>query len=275
MRKWIKWIFLSAFLLAAIPVSTAASERGRVDLKAADNDVEVTVRIPEGKTETITSMRLQLFVSIQSGKMTAPVFQFEETINSAVKDAEIRAEGTSGYFVDLILSGKQDQRIFDGSGSVRLGTLSFQPTSRTYEAKVELSDEIRADGVPAIQYAEGSGRHEMTLPLEAADPVVIKGSAPPAQVKSLTVKGKKTGNVTLTWKKVSGAKGYEIYRSRKKNGDYTLLKRIKKGKTKKWSANIQETGTTYYYKVRAYVTNADGKRVYGKFSKVKSLQIKN
>lgn len=266
MRKWIKYLFLTAFLIAAMPVSTAASEKSRVELKAADHDVEVIVSLPEGKTQTITSMRLQLFVSIQSGKMTAPVFQFEETVNSAVKDAAIRAEGENGYFVDLILSGKQDQSIFAESSSVRLGTLSLQPTSRAYEVKVEI-------GKPVIQYVNGNGRNEMTLPLELTDPFIINQDSFPAQVKSLTVKGKSNGNVTLTWKKTSGAKGYEIYRSKKKNSNYILIKRIKKGSAKKWSADIQEAGTTYYYKVRAYTVNADGKRVYGKFSKVKSLQI--
>jgi hypothetical protein len=74
----------------------------------------------------------------------------------------------------------------------------------------------------------------------------------------------------VTWKKVSGATGYEVqYASNKKmknavtktsTGTSMKLKKLKSGKT-------------YYVKVRAYTTTSSGK-VYGQYSKVKKIRIK-
>ena len=107
----------------------------------------------------------------------------------------------------------------------------------------------------------------------STDSAEVQITVSPAKVKSVTAKFKNSSKVTITWKKVSKAKGYQIYRSKKKNGKYKLVKTIKKGSTKKYNVSHKE-GKTYYYKVRAFVTNANGKRVYGTFSTAKSPKKK-
>lgn len=93
----------------------------------------------------------------------------------------------------------------------------------------------------------------------------------PSKVKELAVKSK-TGGVTLTWKQTQGVEGYQIYQCATKNGKYTRIKTIKKGTKLKYVNPGQKKGTMYY-KVRAYVTGADGKRVYGTFSTVKKMKL--
>ena len=80
----------------------------------------------------------------------------------------------------------------------------------------------------------------------------------------LTATVKSGGNV-LSWKKVSGATGYEIYYCYEKNGNYKKLKTTDK-------LSFTHTGVsknkTCYYKVRAYKT-VNGKALYSSFSTVK------
>lgn len=83
--------------------------------------------------------------------------------------------------------------------------------------------------------------------------------------------GKK--QATLKWKKVSGAKGYVVYRATSKSGKYTAVSTIKKGSTVSYVNKKLRSKKTYYYKVRAYRTE-NGKRVYSRYSKVKRAKIK-
>lgn len=57
-------------------------------------------------------------------------------------------------------------------------------------------------------------------------------------------------SATLTWKKVSGADGYEVqqYKSKK----WTTIKKIESGSTVSYKVSKLTTGTTYKYRVRAY-----------------------
>lgn len=74
------------------------------------------------------------------------------------------------------------------------------------------------------------------------------------------------------WIKKMSVDGYEIVYA--KNKKFTKSK--KQIRTKKTIITIKKLKPkkTYYVKVRAYHVNEDGKRVYGKFSKVKRIQVK-
>ncbi len=388
MKNWIKCMLLTMFLIVAAPLDAAAASDSQM-LTVDKNDVILTVNLPEGKTDKITSLRIKLHVSVLSGTMEQPSFQFEESLNSRIKDSQIRQLEDGSYLVDLILSGKEDQDIFSGNESVKTGKLSLHPSSQEYQAKVEFASGTECSNEPVIRHVDASGLNEMSLLLDSPQSVFVKNETaePPAEqppagdpsdqtpveeafgkkpkLKASPVKGsnsivfewkkvadadgyeiyqynaksktykrlkkinnpsvtayskkfkyaasytfkfrayknkedgsksygkyssavkvttspKKVTKVTLknteakkstiSWKKVSNAKGYQIYRSKKKGGTYKLLKTIKKGKTTKWAVNKPKKGGVYYYKVRAYVKNAKGKRIDGKFSSVISLK---
>ena len=84
----------------------------------------------------------------------------------------------------------------------------------------------------------------------------------------------KTGKakVTVTYGKVKGASGYQIYRSTKKSVGFKCVKTIKSGSTVKFVNKNLKKGKNYYYKVRAYRT-VDGKKVYGAYSSVKKVRV--
>lgn len=73
----------------------------------------------------------------------------------------------------------------------------------------------------------------------------------------------------ITWKSVSGASGYQVYRSNAKNGEYKRVRTIT-GKTSTTYYNKLKDNGTYYYKVRAYRV-VKSKKVYGAYSEVKSI----
>lgn len=74
---------------------------------------------------------------------------------------------------------------------------------------------------------------------------------------------------TLTWKKVSGAHGYVIYRSNSKAGAYERIGAAKGNSQVSYTAKGLENGKTYYFKIKAY-RKVGGKNYYGAFSSVKS-----
>lgn len=94
-------------------------------------------------------------------------------------------------------------------------------------------------------------------------------TAKAAKLKS--AKSSKKGTATIGIKKVSGAKGYAIYRSTRKNGSY-----IKVGMTtgKNYTDSNVTAGKTYYYKVASYKTSESGNYVYSKLSAAKKVKIK-
>ena len=395
MKKWIEIFMVSFFLCAIVPMAVFAATNGSGSLTAdgEKNQVTVSLDTPEGKTEAITSLRLQLFVSAITGSMEAPEFAFEGAISSMIQDANVSKDENGNYLVDLILSGKKNQDIFASGGSVKLGTLSVKPVGEAYELQVEIVD-LAGGSEPMARYVEAAGSSVTELSLANVTPVRIEkknGSDPgpdpvpgpepkpdpgpspgqpqevvapgtpsltatvskpkivftwtniagadgytlyelnpatqkyeefysvaapvaaytkeytyasthsfriaaykvkadnsklygaqspvinvtigPDKVKDFTPEYKNTTKAVLSWKKASGASGYQIYRSTKKSGKYTLLKTIKKGSTKSYTVT-HKAGKVYYYKIRAYVNGADGKPVYGSFCTAEQAKVK-
>lgn len=58
-------------------------------------------------------------------------------------------------------------------------------------------------------------------------------------------------SVTVSWKKITGATGYEVYRSTKKNGNYILAAKVKGVKNVTFTDKEIENGKKYFYKVVA------------------------
>ncbi|MBO5371982.1 MAG: family 43 glycosylhydrolase [Lachnospiraceae bacterium] len=77
----------------------------------------------------------------------------------------------------------------------------------------------------------------------------------------------------LTWKKVTGASGYEIQCALKKNFKTGLKKAVIKKNTTKTTIKKLKKGKKYYVRIRAYKTvkvNGKSQKVYGDWSKVKT-----
>ena len=87
-----------------------------------------------------------------------------------------------------------------------------------------------------------------------------------------SVKTVNYNTVKLVWSKVAGATGYEIYRSKSKNGAYEKIATVTSGTTTNKNVSVT-TGTTYYYKIKAYRV-VSGNKVYSGFSNIISAKTK-
>jgi hypothetical protein len=78
------------------------------------------------------------------------------------------------------------------------------------------------------------------------------------QLTSTRIASSKPG-IYLKWTTAAGANGYRIYRSTKENGGYQKVATIKGGDVSSYIDQTENNaGTTYYYKVKAYVYNSTG-----------------
>ncbi len=89
-----------------------------------------------------------------------------------------------------------------------------------------------------------------------------------AKVTGYSVKADSAKAISLKWKKVSGAKGYQVYRYSKTKGKYIRVKTVTKNSYKNTGLKAY---SQYIYKVRAYKVQ-DGKKYYGPFSAVKKCR---
>lgn len=102
---------------------------------------------------------------------------------------------------------------------------------------------------------------------------IVKEKPLPGKVTIKSVVNSSSRKATLSWNKVTGASGYEIYQSDSKNGTYTRVKTVTSGSTLNFTKAKLEVGKTYYYKMRAYTT-VDGSKKYGTYSNIKSIKVK-
>lgn len=102
---------------------------------------------------------------------------------------------------------------------------------------------------------------------------VVSAKPAPAAPQKVAVKNSAKKTAKLSWKKVAGADGYEVYRSNAAKGKFKKIATSKSGKSVSYTNKKLSKNKTYYYKVRAY-KNVKGKKVYGEYSKVVKIKIK-
>lgn len=120
---------------------------------------------------------------------------------------------------------------------------------------------------------------ESAKPLQPSATPDSPGKKPASKAKVLKVpagvKVKAAGKkkVTVTWKKVAGAKGYIIGVSAKKSGKYKTKLTVKGGSKKKATLKKLKGGKVYYIRVRAYQLSGK-KKVTGKWSKALKVKVR-
>lgn len=129
-----------------------------------------------------------------------------------------------------------------------------------------LYDENPAGGKTASYYAVAQSsdpRYQTSAP-GAAKTLLV-----PAAVKKVTVKQKGKKAVSISWAKGKQARGYVVYRSNKKQGNFVKIATVKGSKKTSYLDRKVKKGKTYYYKV--IVKNKSG---YSAFQLSKAVKIK-
>ncbi len=182
-------------------------------------------------------------------KLTTPTVSATGTNYKSVKVSWNKISGASNYRVWRATSENGDYKLLKQveGGSTRSYTDSTCTLGQQYYYKV---------------FARGTASNGKFIRSSGSKPVAAK-SVLPAPSFSVTSVDYRTNKVS--WKKVSGASGYRIYRSTSRNGKYSKVKTITSSSTTSWKNTGLKAGKAYYYKIRAYRT-ISGKRHYGTVS---------
>lgn len=165
-----------------------------------------------------------------------------------------KLSGVSGY--EIYRSEKMDsgyKMIRTVSGSKTTYSDSNRTTGKKYYYRIRAY--YKENSIKYCSYSSGVS-------------VVPRLATPSVKLKA----GKK--KITLSWKKISGASGYVIYRSSKKNGTYKRIAVVKSGKTVKYINTKLPAKKKYYYKVKAYRKTTSGKKVCSSASKCAGTRSK-
>ncbi len=167
-----------------------------------------------------------------------------------------KVSGASGYRVYRYDSGKKTYvKIADSkSTSAKVKNLK---AGKTYKLAVR-------------PFKTAGGKNIFSSSFKTVS-VSIKSASKPATPKLKVTAGSK--KAALSWSKISGATGYQVYMATSKNGKYSKITTVKKVSTVKYTKTGLTRGKTYYFKVRAYKTSG-GSNIYGSYSNIVSAKIK-
>ena len=103
---------------------------------------------------------------------------------------------------------------------------------------------------------------------------MLKSRSEAAKVSTPKLTAKASAkSIKLSWKKIPRASGYRIYKSRTKNGKYTLVKKITKGTAQSFTDKKVKGSSVWYYRICAFEKQGK-KMVSGDFSGLKKVKVK-
>ena len=136
------------------------------------------------------------------------------------------------------------------------------PNLNVYEIEDLIHKNTKDLGIKGWDKNFGYGVPHLSLAIPGNEKPVISG---------VSAKSNSYNSIKLTWNKLNGVNGYEIYRSTSKNGKYSLKKNITSASISSYTNTSLITGKTYYYKIRAYKIS-NNKKIYGNFSSIVSAK---
>lgn len=167
------------------------------------------------------------------------------------------------------------------SGNTTDGTGYSYTSGNTAVAIVSSNGTVTTTGCGKTAITVTTTGNKAYYPASATVTITVK--PPTGKIGSIVSSSR--GKMKVTFEKVAaaqkGAVKYQIRYSRDKDFDYGTYKTATFKSTKtEANASAKKTvsglvsGSKYYVKVRGYVVLDDGSKVYGKWSKVKSVRIK-
>lgn len=151
--------------------------------------------------------------------------------------------------------GDKGNTLTEDKGSTTAYTNTGLETGKTYTYKMRAFS-IPEEGTKVF----GAYSDEIAIAVMPEAPVVSGSSS-------------NTGRATLKWDSVYGAAGYQVWMATSQDGDYSIVKSITDGSATSYTKYELTSGSTYYFKVRAY-TEIDGKKTFGAYSNVADVTVK-
>ena len=231
----------------------------RIEVGELPNDGSVKI-INLGEEKVVKNIKF--VVDKVSDSTTAVGLAEIEVLGSKAKEEETTTpEETTTGDVEETTTGDVEETTTGDVEETTTGNVEESTITKVEETTTKKTEETTTKK-PDVT-TTGSSNQEVTTGT-LTDGSSVKS---PAKVKKVKISAKKT-KVTVTWKKNKKAKGYEIsYATNKKFKKASKVNVKKNNKTKKVLTKIKSN------KVRAYVI-VNGKKVYGKYSKVRKIRSK-
>ena len=216
---------------------TASGNKGTLSFKSLNESVAV-VDASTGKVTAKGAGTTQITISAaETDNYKATEKQITVTVTKAAQSITAKAGASPiavGKTTTVSVTGAKGTRSFKSSNT---GIATVDSKTGRVTAKKVGTVKITAISASTSNYNS------------ASKTVTIK--VVPAATASLTAANQATG-IKLTWKKVTGANGYKVYRGS------TLIKTITSGSTVTYTdAKANTNGTKYTYKVAAKGTTGD------------------
>ncbi|UPM56306.1 Ig-like domain-containing protein [Gottfriedia acidiceleris] len=235
---------------------------------AAENGTKVSATVGSKKLgETVAvNGKYNITIPAQKAGTVIGIYTVDEignistTANTTVVDATIKAVSSSYNKIKITwnnlpgVSGYEIYRSTSSSGTYsKVGTVLNESTN-TFTNNSVATGTIYYYKVRAYRTINGTNSYTSFTKNTS-------GKAIPATPSTLWVKKLSSNSMTLSWSKIDGASGYQIYRSTSPNGTFSLVGTNTSGSLTSFK-NVKLTkGKTYYFKVIVYRT-VNGKKVF-------------
>lgn len=206
----------------------------------------------------------------QSGRMNLGYSFFEKNVYSVKAGKKVRVK--ADY---KTVSTDAQGRVSESKGS-NLSNMKIEIIKKAGAKVIKTSYTTNANGIASISFREPGVKYiSLTGNVNTANgQVALAGAIAKVKVflgkTKIRKKSSSIKTVTLKWKKVPGAKKYEVFRSMKKNGKF---RKIKLASSTKFVNKKLKSGKKYFYKVRAYA-KTDGEVTRSEFSKTVGIATK-
>lgn len=210
--------------------------------KGTSSSTTLLTTIPKGKTVTVSGAVYTDASASVSNQEKSP-YWYKVTYGS--KSGYVSARYVDMNTDSTIKPGGTKQLSVTSSGS---GEKIYYETSDPAVATVSASGKVTGvkSGSCDIYAVTSSGKMMDAIGISVSGTTAKKLSAP----KLVSASNTKSG-VVIKWKKVSGAKGYYIYR-KVPGGSWKNIKKITTGSTVKYTDKTMSAGKKYVYTVKAY-----------------------
>ncbi len=190
------------------------------------------------------------------------------TVNKTIKVKDNRAS-------QKITVKKSKYKLVYGAKDFKLGAKSNKKTKLTYKSSDTKVVKVSSKGKVTIK---GCGKAEVVIRAEGTTKYKpaekkISITVSPKRTKLNSVASKKAKTMVVKWKRDKKASGYQITFANNKKFKKAKSFTVNKNKTTKFTITKLSAKKTYYVKVRAF-KKSGGKKIYGEYSKVKSVKVK-
>ncbi|MCD7840157.1 MAG: fibronectin type III domain-containing protein [Erysipelotrichaceae bacterium] len=226
-----------------IAVSSCYSSTGAYQLKATFKTANETCTTDNGSMDDAYAISLdQTINGLVSADRTSDFYKVTVPASGILRVSHINT--TDNVF---------DYNVYAENGSCLLSK-EWISKSRSYDIEVEAGTYY----IAVFSCYGSTGAYQLNTSF------LFTSSMP-----SLAVSNSGSSELKLSWDKINGATGYEIYRSTSENGTYT---KIATTTSTSYSDKSLTSGKTYYYKVRAYKT-VNNTKAYSDYSTIVSKKV--